>query len=521
MHRFCQKPGFLRLLGDGLARHPAVRDALLWSIPAVLVGVVVRMLLLSYQPFAYWGSDSGSYFWFAQRLLLEGQISLPAKRHFLYPLFLVPVAVLPGATLSVLAWVQHAFGLATVFAVGYCIRKVFDWWRVWILPVTLLFATLPVLIWYEHELIGESLFAHTLAWAFAGWLAWDGRGRTASAWWFFLIPFAACILTKSAGRFFWPGILLGLVATRAWKHLRWPQWAATGVLFAISWTMGESSQGVRLLYTTAFPLTVLGSPAHAGLKSEIRTLVEESRAELASYHLKDSRPKEFLRSGLKDRRQYPQWAALARDEDHLWGVVKDLALEAVGSSPLDYASIAGRRTMAAMDLSGFRSERFSADYFPLRFDEAHAEMLDRGELGRRLSVLLFGASPDTESLNPFAEPLRVKDSGLPSVYAAAADKIHQMMTPVVAAKDGQIFLTFSGWWLLAACLIALHPSLFPRLGVWLAVVLGYALGVHFLGSSNPRFLVPIWSVLCIAAALPADRLLDTVWTMLFPHKIPA
>jgi hypothetical protein len=469
----------------------------------------VRLLLLAYQPFAYWGSDSGSYFWFAQRLLLEGQISLPAKRQFLYPLLMVPVAAMPGAALAWLAWLQHALGVATVCAVGYCVRKLFDvGWKIWVVPVTVVFACLPVLIWYEHELIGEPVFAHALAWAFAGWLAWDGRGREAGAWWLFLVPFAVCVLTKSAGRFFWPGIVLGLVATRAWRHLRWPQWVATAVLAAVSWTMGEGSQGIRLLYTSAFPLTVLDSPAHAALKAEIHPMVSRARAGITTYHLDDSEPKDFLRTGLKDKERYPAWAALARDQKRLWGTVRELAFEAVAANPFAFAGIAGRRALAAMDLSGFRVARFSAGYYARRFKEIHKEILERGDMGAELMVLLFGrhAAEAMRDGGPGAA-LVGEPEGLADWWVAFATAVHRVVTPVHAGRDGGIRVTPVGWWLLAAVVLALQPAVFPRLGVWLVVVLGYAVGVHLLGSSNPRFLIPIWSVLCVAAALPADALL--------------
>jgi hypothetical protein len=490
------------------ARHPCVRDALVWCVPALVAGGVLRLLLLAYQPYAYWGSDSGSYFWFAQRLLLEGQISLPAKRQFLYPIFLVPVAVMPGAALAWLAWLQHALGLVTVCAVGYCVRKLFGGWKVWVVPVTVLFACLPVLIWYEHELIGEPVFAHALAWAFAGWLAWDGRGREAGAWWLFLVPFAVCVLTKSAGRFFWPGIVLGLVATRAWRHLRWPQWVATAVLAAVSWTMGEGSQGIRLLYTSAFPLTVLDSPAHAALKAEIHPMVSRARAGITTYHLDDSEPKDFLRTGLKDKERYPAWAALARDQKRLWGTVKELALEAVAADPAGFAGIAGRRAVAAMDLSGFRAGRFSAGYYARRFKEIHKEILERGEAGGDLTGVLFGRrAAEAMADGGVGVVLSGQPEGLAGCWELYAAGMHRVVTPVRTGRDGGIRVTLAGWWLVAALVLAMRPSVFPRLGVWLAVVLGYALGVHLLGSSNPRFLVPIWSVLCVAAALPAEELL--------------
>ena len=155
-----------------LARHPLIRDALVWAIPAMIFGAVLRIVLISYLPYAYWGADSRSYYSFAHKLITEGYISLDEKRRFLYPILMVPVSLLPGSPLRWLAVLQHALGVITLVPLAYIVRKTLVHWRLWIVPVTLLFAGLPVIVWYEHELLGENVFFATLLWAFAGWCAW-------------------------------------------------------------------------------------------------------------------------------------------------------------------------------------------------------------------------------------------------------------------------------------------------------------------------------------------------------------
>jgi hypothetical protein len=480
-----------------------IRDALVWSVPALLAGAFVRLILLASQPFAYWGSDSSSYFWFAQRLLTEGAISLPAKRQLLYPIFLVPVAALPGATLVWLAWLQHALGLATVAVVGYCVRKIFVGWKLWIIPCTVLYSVLPVLVWYEHELLGEAVFAHALAWAFAGWLAWDARDRAPSAWIFFLVPFAICVLTKSAGRFFWPGIILGLIATRAWRYLRWPQWTAIAVVFVVSWVIGETSQGARLLYTSTFPLTVMHSPLHADLKEEIAELVTRKRTRLATYHLDDSEPKEFLRKGHRDASKYPLWRELSHDQKKLWKTARELALEGIQADPTAYTGIALRRAGASFDLATFKTQRFLPEYFPERFSDHYEKIAESPPLMR----MLFGGDFSYEELARRMAPSRWQSSGM-WLECLMAD-IAMAVTPLRALPDGGFHVTPTGWWMLVAALLSALPRFLPRLGIWVACVLGYAVAVHLLGSSNPRFVVPVWSVLIVAAALPAEVLMQS------------
>src|SRR4051812_48269718 len=198
--------------------HPLVRDALRWAIPALIFGTILRVLLVSYLPYAYWGADSKSYFGFAHKLVTEGNISLYEKRRFLYPIILAPITMLPGAPLRWVAVLQHAFGVMTLLPLAYIVRKTLVYWKFWIVPVTVIFAGLPVVVWYEQELLGENVFFALLVWAFAGWCAWAGEARIERSrrlFWCFFVPFALFILTKPSGRFVWPGIAVGLVLVAA------------------------------------------------------------------------------------------------------------------------------------------------------------------------------------------------------------------------------------------------------------------------------------------------------------------
>src|SRR3954471_17128959 len=86
-----------------LRAHPSLRDALLWTLPAIIFGAVLRTLFLSYLPYAFWGADSRSYFSFAHELIANHAVSLHEKRRYLYPLLMAPVALLPGTPLRWLA----------------------------------------------------------------------------------------------------------------------------------------------------------------------------------------------------------------------------------------------------------------------------------------------------------------------------------------------------------------------------------------------------------------------------------
>ena len=184
--------------------HPLVADSFRWVLPALLIGAVLRILFASYIPYAVWGPDSRSYYIFTHKLFYHGWFSLAEKRRYLYPLLLAPMSLLPGGVMRWLPSIQHALGLASLVPLAYIIRKSLVCWKIWIVPITVLYAGLPIILWSEHELLGEHLFLATLLWSFAGWVAWVSqsdilRGRRLF-WWFF-VPFTLFILTKPAGRF--------------------------------------------------------------------------------------------------------------------------------------------------------------------------------------------------------------------------------------------------------------------------------------------------------------------------------
>jgi hypothetical protein len=299
-----------------LACHPLVRDALLWAIPALVFGAVLRALLTSYLPYAYWGADSKSYFGFAHKLITEGYISLNEKRRFLYPIFLVPVSLLPGPPLRWLAVIQHTLGVASLVPLAYIVRKTLVYWKLWIVPITVAFAGLPVIVWYEHELLGENVFFATLLWTFAGWCAWVSEERIERSrrlFWCFFVPFTLFILTKPSGRFVWPGIGMGLVLVAAWRRLDWRRILALGALAIATLFVGAKKQGAWLFYTAVFPLTQLDTPLHAEYKAQIRDLVESMRARLDNYYTNDVQAFEFLERTDSDP-QRTLWVSLDKDE---------------------------------------------------------------------------------------------------------------------------------------------------------------------------------------------------------------
>lgn len=507
-------------LRQWLQRHPLVRDALLWAVPALIFGAVLRGMLLSYSPYAYWGSDSNSYYSFAEQLLSSGKISLYDKRRYVYPLLLLPVSLLPGSDLRWLAWLQHGLGLITLVPLAYCVRKTFAHWRWLVVPVTAVFAGIPILIWYEHELLAESVFFAAALWACAGWMAWVSESRPERKrrlWWLFFAAFAVLVLTKPAGRFFWLGIIVGLVAAGAWRFLRWREYAALAVAGVLTLTIGQDSQGMWLLYTSAFPLTRLDTPLHAAYKAEVSDLVAEAQRNLHEFKIDEDRAwKQFLKHP-EEHPERPLWEKLGRDLKLRNKVYRDLALEGIRSRPDLFALIATQKIMSSANPDDFKAERFETGRYARKFEHLYERYTT--ESPRRLRMLFGLASrdplPPYEEVRRWIEPhpdsraavwLTAYAEGFEPWLRLEHDRSREPGAAVPVDTP-----TAVGWWVIAGALVSFWPRYFRRLGVWTLSIGGYLLGVFLVGGANARFFGSAWFMIVLLLAAPADLILRLIF----------
>lgn len=486
-------------------------------LPALAFGAFLRALLLSYSPYAYWGSDSNSYYSFAELLLGSGKFSLYEKRRYLYPIFLLPVSLLPGATLRWLAWLQHGFGLATLFPLAYAVRKSFRHWRIVLPPVTLLYAGMPILLWYEHELLAENVFFALVVWSCAGWIAWVSEPRPARSrrlWWCFVIPFSALILTKPAGRFFLPGAVLALIAVRSWRALGWREWLPLAGAVALSLTIGQESQGAWLLYNSAFPLTRLETPLHAEYKAEIRDLVEGAHRKLEGYRMYGSQEWKLFLKEPQSQSERPLWKELGADEAKKVRVYKDLALEGIRHRPDLFLLISARKILSSANPEDFKSERFQTDYFVSKFEHLYEKYAnDSPGRWRRL----FGLRKEAP-LPPFSEVAHWlnphPDSRASAFLTRYVNGFQRWARLEYDDSDSQPNSrradtpTFLGWWLLGGAALSLTPAYFRRIGLWAIVITGYLFGVYLVGGSNARFFGAAWGILILLVAMPVEVGLD-------------
>lgn len=512
---------FLRL-------HPLLRETLQWAMPAMVFGAVLRALLVSYLPYAFWGPDARSFYKFPHTLLTEHYVSFPEKRRFLYPLLMVPVSLLPGAPLRWLPLFQHALGLLTVLPFAYLVRKTMVHWRLWMLPATLFFAGFPLFVWYEHELLGETLFFDTLVWTFAGWAAWVGEKRIERSrrlfWWFF-VPFALFLATKPSGRFVWPGIFAGLVLTLAWRRLDWRRIIALGLLLGLTPFVGSKKQGAWILYVATFPLTQTETPLHAEYKAEIRDSVVRMRAQSDVYYfLQDNEPFLLVRDpGDQDAR--PLWKGLGKDEKLKSKVYFDLAFEGIRAEPRLFLHFAWQRIVASADFSAFDRTRFNAGFYREHTKEFYTE----AEQSEASPVRLVFALPAHGPLPPYEEFARRLDPAADSLAARcvraivglypaeALDFFRFPKVPPIERKISLMRVAPFGWWLFAGMLLSFLPRYRLTLGVWTVVATGYLFGVFIVSLTNVRYFAPAWPVFLIVALIPADALVQCCASVIRPR----
>lgn len=500
-----------------LAKHPILREALLWGLPAVIVGAVLRLLLLNYLPYALWGADTRSHFSFAQRLLQQHSISLDEKRRFLYPILMVPLTLLPGTPLKNVAWLQHLFGLLSLWPFAYAIRKLLVTWKVWIVPITVLYSVFPVVVLFEHEMVGECLLFNAYLWCFAGWTAWvsqEAPKRAKRMLWLVLLPLSAWLLTKPAGRFLWPGLALGvllLVPRRKWR-LSVVQTAFLAGLVMITPFVGSKKLGSLMLYTASFPLTRLETPEHAEYKAEVRPMVEALQSKIDYYYLLDDEPFNFIFRG-EVSEAFPHWQALVeKNDEKRTTVCLDLALEGIRSKPWTMLYFGWQRLVSSANLSCSNYYAFTGDYFRQREETYYTDAIHREKSGFRLAagLPLHGPLPPYEAFANKLDPAPHSTSAAVVqgvvAFMARFDLVRLPPPPLERQAISHARPTLLGWLVLAGAVLSFRPRYRTGLAVWTVASTSYLYGVFVFSETNYRYFAPAWPVLLVLMVLPMESI---------------
>ena len=234
---------------------PSARELLIWCAPALLLGAALRIALMMQMPNGFLHDDSPDFLQTADRLLHEGEFDIHGKKTFLTPVVFTIPFLIRAAALTAIPAFHHLLGLGLVVVIGSLCRLWFKHWKWFIVPLTLLTATNPFLLWYEHTLMAETLFVFCTALvALAGTLyALD------QSWRRFAFLGGALFLDAGArpeGKllFGFALLLLVLLPFREWRSIL-PRFAVMAALAVVTHLMTKTSQAGLLLYTSVARFT--------------------------------------------------------------------------------------------------------------------------------------------------------------------------------------------------------------------------------------------------------------------------
>ena len=255
-----------------------LQQVLLWCIPALILGALLRLWLLSQMPYAFFHDDTRHLLGTGLKWLEEGKIEISGRRTFLVPfLYAIPIK-LGIPLLPAIAIGQHTLGLLMILEVGLICFLWFRYWRIWIVPLTLLIGLHPSLLWYEHLALQEFCYVFGAV-TIALISTWFYRVPSLFS---FVILFVAIFLTAGArpeGNLFC-FLGLGMVGIAFWKN--WKSLTAyltvglilTGIIFKLT----PTNQGGKLLLATLMPLLPNQTYFYPKVVAELKRIREKARA---------------------------------------------------------------------------------------------------------------------------------------------------------------------------------------------------------------------------------------------------
>jgi len=478
----------------------------LWlSAPALLVGLVVRLMLLSATPESYYGADSNSYFNTARAAWVDQGISFNPKRRFFYPLLLALTPPLPGSPAQAAAVIQHLiFGLGTVCAVGWITGNVTRFPSIWVPPVTIAAALWPRMFWHEHEMIAETMFLASFAVTTA--LAFPiQRLLQPQRLFYFLIGLATIVGTKPHGRPCWLGLLIAALFVVG-SPLKWSRKNMMAGAFSIVliFATGSSSQGDWLLMTSALPLIDPDGKTYSEYRQMLRPWIETTRADLPNYCFEQQTYKKPLGDEKETNPLGPKYRAMVQDKELFSDVTKTLSREAILSHPIEFATIIFRKAMKVMASPGSDGRFQPAEFWrrqeslnKKRWDERPAEMQVVYGMNRQgYEALVAERSKRTFALEKFFNDLAQH------VVWTVCERGAPNQTPTIRPT-----------WLGALFVFGLFASFVPsriRRTVFISLpAMIYLFLVFAVGDAVQRYLQPVEWVLIILCAVGLDLLAST------------
>ena len=480
------------------------RQLLLLSLPALVIGSLLRIIFFTVFPEGFFSGDSASYYEFSNQLFDHGVFELSEKRRWLYPIFLALLDALPFPAWYSVPLLQHLIGLITVVGIGWCSAQLTLHARCVVPVVTILAAIWPRMLWYEHEMKAESLLLAAFVFVIALLLT-PGIARHRGGLILLMTAFALLAGMKGASRFLWAGSVVGLfVIQRDPRLWLWGRvscfMAAVSMFFVI--TVGKASQADWLALSSSLPLVRSEGEPYSRYRNALKPQILEARTYGNDYPWKVYIYKKRLNK--KDPNVvHPDWASLNRNRPLLSKVARSFWVEAVLGQPLRFAGMS-TKTMAIALSDSTLYEKFDPPIFwsSLR-ERIYPRWHDKPRYFNRLfgmNQAAFDLRHDQASQRNFVllpvirwvdETLRWL-SRVPAAGGSDSDSLFPTFRPrplgVMACLGGFLGPLCSGKRL--QCLVLLLPLML------------YLFGTYAVGDAVPRYLQPVeWIGLVFAGVL--------------------
>ena len=486
-----------------LVARTVFREVLIYSLPALIVGLALRIALTAQMPWGYVQYDSAEYLETPFHLLRNGSFFVDGKRGFLVPvLFTIPFLLHTPALIAIPLG-QHLLGLAATVMSGGLARLWFRNWRWFILPVTLYVAANPSMLWYEQTIMGESEFLFALiVLALAGtlWARSQSRGR-------FALLLAALVFTAGArpeGRLFFAfGLLLAaLVLWGEWRGLA--KCAAAMLAVALGCALiARQSTAPQLLYASLIQLAPDKSRLLPGVEWYILPLRDQVRAESSGDPLQLVKVSKRVRDAID-----PYLWIRARNSKmyykELNRTLRELCLDAILAHPVEAMEIPLEKFRLAVD--SWSAYQFNAQALGKNQLDAYTAGKDEG-MFQALAKGMTGQPLDEAGMREFVaahyRPERV--AWLGRLQGAWNGSLIAWRTPDRPARHARWVHDFAGgvpggldmmpglpWFYPVALLGMVAAMTFPGPArrvhlAWAPVMLGVWYAATFVGVTNARY----------------------------------
>ncbi len=480
------------------------RQCLWLCVPALVVGAILRIWLSVAIPEGFFGPDSNSYFETTTRAWLKHSLKVSDKRRWIYPVLLVPTPLIPPSPARVIPIAQHAVGLVTILGLGWIVGNLTRFRGLWVPLVTTLYAVWPRTLWYEHEIVAESIFLSAFvlmtALAFPIGVLKDRR----RLFWF-LLAAALVVAVKPHGRGIWlAALLVAALITRNPLKWDWKCWGAVGVGLLVVLTSGKSSQGNWLLLNSALPLIPTEGEKWPEYREVLKPLITETRRDGLSYAWTQGLYKKRLNNPDPDAVS-PIWAKLIKDKLKFSEVCSTLAREGILAHPITFAQLTVMKSLIAL-----RDEESESAFTPERFWALQATRNDSRwiddpremELVYKMNAAQYATLTAERATRSFgAAPFLAR---LPRTFALLDADYDDV---------GRKF-TLRPYWMGILVLLGLAVCLLPRRFaatsvLWLPVGC-YFVTVFAVGDRLPRYVQPVEWVGWVLVVVGLDALLGLV-----------